>query len=284
MTSPEKRITTLFRSVSSAIDRLEAGVSPKKVHRLRTGIRRIQSSIAYTQPKLGRKQQDALDQLGKLRRRAGKVRDLDVQMALLKSLGNSSTSPDRRTLQEFFAARRARQAHRLLATVQKLRQGKHVDHLERLATAVETSWSTISDSEGPLRRARTQIASIGLHTGSHAQLRPRELHQVRIALKLVRYLAELADESEEKQRLLEQLKAVQDALGEWHDWEELAGAVEKDFSHLVNRPIMGEIRALFAAKQTAARFAVSNFVTQYQTWAGKPLRSVAARALAQRIS
>lgn len=280
MTFTDKRIKTLFRSVSSAIDRLEAGISPKKVHRLRTSIRRIQSAIAYTQPKFGRKQQDALDQLGKLRKRAGKVRDLDVQMALLKSLGNGSTSPDRRTLQEFFAARRSRQAHRLLVMVQKLRRGKH----ERLATAVETSWGTISDPEGPLRRARTQMAGIGLHMGSHAQLRPRELHQVRIALKLVRYLVELADESEEQLRLLQQLKAVQDALGEWHDWEELARAVEKEFSQLVNRPIMGEIRALFAAKQTAARFAVSNFVIQYQTQAGKPPRSAAARALAQRIS
>jgi CHAD domain-containing protein len=284
MTSTEKRIKTLFRGVSSAIDRLKDGVAPKRVHRLRTSIRRIQSAIAYTQPKLGRKQQEALDQLVKMRKRAGKVRDLDVQMALLKSLGNGSTTPDRRMLQEFFATRRARQAHRLLATVQKLQKGKHAEHLERLAAAVQASWNTTNEPDGPLRQARRQISGIGLHMGSHAQLKPRELHQVRIALKLVRYLAELADESEQRQRLLEQLKAVQDALGEWHDWDGLARAAEKEFSHLVNRPIMGEIRALFAAKQAAARFAVSNFVIQYQTQAGKPPRSVAARGLAQRIS
>jgi CHAD domain-containing protein len=284
MTFTDKRIKTLFRSVSSAINRLKDGVSPKKVHRLRTSIRRIQSAIAYTQPKLGRKQQEALDQLGKLRKRAGKVRDLDVQMVLLKSLGNGSTTPDRRMLQDFFAAGRARQSHRLLATLQKLTRGRHSEHLERLAAAVQTAWTASNEPDGPLRQARTQIAGLDLHVGSHAQLRPRELHQVRIALKLVRYLAELADGSEERQRLLEQLKAVQDALGEWHDWDGLVRAVEKEFSHLVNRPIMGEIRALFAAKQAAARFAVSNFVIQYQTQAGKPPRSVAARALAQRIS
>ncbi|HEX7289145.1 MAG TPA: CHAD domain-containing protein [Candidatus Angelobacter sp.] len=284
MTFTDKRIKTLFRSVSSAIVRLKDAVSPKRVHRLRTSIRRIQSAVTYTQPKLGRKQQDALDQLGKLRKRAGKVRDLDVQMVLLRSLGNGSTRPDRRSLQEFFAARRVRQAHRLLATVQKLQRAKHLDHLERLAAAVQTSWTASNVPDRPLRQARTQIAGLDLHVGSHAQLRPGELHQVRIALKLARYLAELADESEERQRLLEQLKAVQDALGEWHDWEELARAVEKEFSHLVNRPIMGEIRALFAAKQAAARFAVSNFAIQYQIQAGKPARSVAARGLAQRIS
>lgn len=285
MTLTQKRINTLFRGVSSTIAGLREGVSPKRVHRLRTTIRRIQSAIDYAQPGLGRKQQDALDNLSKLRKRAGKVRDLDVQRKLLGAIANGSTAADRRLLKEVLETGRSRHAHRLFAMAQNLGRAKFAAQLSRLRAAVQASVVTTSQSDGPLEHAQKQIARLARHSGSQAHPTPRELHKVRIALKMVRYLAELAEESEEQQALLQKLKSVQDTLGDWHDWEELSRTAEKQFSARANSPILGEIRALFTARQAAARSSVSHFFLQHLSAARrKPPRSVAARALAQRTS
>jgi CHAD domain-containing protein len=285
MTLTDKRISTLFRDVSSIIAGLEQEVSAKRVHRLRTTIRRIESALAYTHPDLGRKEQQALDDLGKLRKRAGKVRDLDVQLKLLGAIANGSTASDRRLLSEDLASRRSRQGKRLHTAIQKIARTKFPGHFARLGDSVQTAWANAPQSDGPLLEAQKQVAGLAHQFGNQGQLKTKKLHQVRISLKLVRYLAELADESEEQQIFLQQLKSVQDALGDWHDWEELSRSARKQFAQRANCPLVGEIRALFAAKQAAARAAIANLFLQHGAApARKPPLSVAPKVLAQRTS
>lgn len=283
MTLPEKRFNTLYRGVSLTIAKLQEEVTPKRVHRLRTTIRRIQSLVDYCQPELIRKQQDTLVDLSKLRKRAGKVRDLDIQINLLNAIGNGSTRADRRALEELLQGRRKRQADRLVVAARKLEGSKFAGHLRQVAAAVSSSPAGSNAPDAPLRQAQKQIADLAAQSASHAQIRPKRLHETRIALKMVRYLAELAQESEEKKLFLEQLKAVQDTLGAWHDWEELSRTAEKQFSHRAHCPLLDEVRALFAAKHAAALAAVSHLFRQYG--AAPPRRqprSVPSRELAQR--
>jgi len=75
-------------------------------------------------------------------------------------------------------------------------------------------------------------------------------------MKMIRYLAALGEESGEQHHFLEELKTVQDALGAWHDWEELSKTVEKHFGDRVNCPLLLETRALLAARYAAANGAV----------------------------
>jgi CHAD domain-containing protein len=285
MTLTDKRISTLFRDLSSIIAGLEQEVTAKRVHRLRTTIRRIESALGYTQPDLGRKEQQALDDLAKLRKRAGRVRDLDVQLKLLGAIANGSTASDRRQLSDDLANRRSRQAERLHAVIQKIARTKFPGHLARLGDSVQTAWANLPQSDGPLLEAKKQVAVLAHQFGSQGQLKTKKLHQVRISLKLVRYLAELADASEEQKIFLQQLKSVQDALGDWHDWEELSRSAGKQFAQRTNRPIVDEIRALFAARQAAARAAVAHLFLQHGSApARKPPRSVHTGALARRTS
>jgi CHAD domain-containing protein len=88
-------------------------------------------------------------------------------------------------------------------------------------------------------------------------VKPNRLHEARIQLKKIRYLAELADESPERETFLKELKAVQDAVGDWHDWQELAKLAEKRFGDRVNCALLREVRALYAARQSGATAAVS---------------------------
>ena len=71
-------------------------------------------------------------------------------------------------------------------------------------------------------------------------------------LKRIRYLAELADESAEQKDFIRELKSVQDAVGDWHDWQELTNTAEKRFSDRVNCAILREVRALLAARHATA--------------------------------
>ena len=80
MTLTEARFKALTGELSTAVAKLKGDASVKVVHRLRTTTRRMESLIEYLHPKLTRKQSDAMQELGALRKRAGKVRDLDIQM------------------------------------------------------------------------------------------------------------------------------------------------------------------------------------------------------------
>ena len=84
----------------------------------------------------------------------------------------------------------------------------------------------------------------------------KRLHDARVRLKRIRYVAELAEESAEQKNFIRELKAVQDALGEWHDWQELTRTAEKRFSDRVNCALLREIRSLLAARHSTAVSAI----------------------------
>jgi CHAD domain-containing protein len=263
MTLLEKQIKNLSSALSSSIAKVAKEISPKSVHRLRTTIRKAESLVNYASPDLGRKQEKAMKALAGLRKRAGKVRDLDIQMDLLGAIGNGSTAHDRKVLLEFMTDKRAKQAERLGSLVGKVQGTKLFSHLDRLAERIKESAVSLESPEAPLTRAETQLSALAGEFGRQRNAKADLLHQVRIQMKMIRYLAALGEDSTEQQRFLEELKSVQDALGAWHDWEELSKTVEKHFGDRVNCPLLLETRALLAARYAAARAAVTGLFSRY---------------------
>lgn len=281
MTLLEKRIKKLSEGLSSVVVKLGNQVSPKAVHRLRTTIRRIESMIAYTHPNLGKKQQKALGDLAALRKRAGKIRDVDVQMSLLGAIANGSTAGDRRVLTDLLKRKRGRQATRLGSAASKLQHSKFFARLDQVGQEAAAS-DAQKASATPLEEARQQLSRLAAEFSSQQPIKPRLLHEVRIRMKGIRYLAELGEESAEQQRFLEKMKSVQDALGDWHDWEELAKTTEKQFGDRANSPLLAEVRALFSAKYSAASGAVAElFSSASAPAARKPPRP--AEPLGERV-
>jgi CHAD domain-containing protein len=251
----DKRINNLLEGLTSAISRLADEVSPKSVHRLRTTIRRIESLVAFAGPELGRKQQRALEDLAALRKRAGKVRDLDVQMDLLGAIANGSTASDRRVLADGLKRKKSRQVERLRSAIDKLQNSKFFAHLERIG---EKTAAVVPEAVSlPLEQARQELSSLAAEFTSQQPIKPRFLHQVRIRMKMIRYLAESGEESADQHRFLHALESAQDALGAWHDWEALAKTAEKQFGGRLNCPLLVEIRALLATRYSAATAAVA---------------------------
>lgn len=253
----EQQIKGLAQDLSDVVSKLLEDATPKSVHRLRTTIRRIESLISYAHPDLGRKQERSLERLEELRKRAGKVRDIDVQTTLLDQIGNGSTAKDRKTLISLLEKKRERQVKRLDSALTRFAGDKLFSRLERVAERVGSGPAVANRPLAPLEEARLQLSRLATAFSSYSSLKPNRLHEARIQLKKIRYLAELADDSEERKAFLEQLKGVQDAVGEWHDWEELTKLAEKRFADRVNCALLREVRALFAARESAAVSAVT---------------------------
>lgn len=81
---------------------------------------------------------------------------------------------------------------------------------------------------------------------------PNELHALRLRFKKIRYLAELAAPSAEQKAFVEALKQVQDAIGQWHDWQMLEEIAQKQLKEKDNCSLLVEIRALCSSHHEAA--------------------------------
>lgn len=261
MTQFQDRAEKLSQRVASALGKLPKEPTAKYVHRLRTLVRRIESLVDYARPDLGRKQQKALEKLAVLRKRAGKVRDLDVQAELLKEIANGSTASDRRSIGDALEQKRDKQARRLMSAAAKIADSKFLSHIERMVAKSAAAGS--ADQRDPLAEARKQLAGPEREFATRVSHKPAELHRMRIQMKKIRYVAELAADSPEQRNFVEQLRAVQDALGAWHDWQELAKTAEKQFRNRMNCPLLVEVRALLAAKQVTASAAVRQLFARH---------------------
>jgi CHAD domain-containing protein len=67
----------------------------------------------------------------------------------------------------------------------------------------------------PLKVARTMLSRITRPAGPITE---DLLHQYRMVVKRARYAAEFAPKSSEAGQFISQLRRLQDALGNWHDW------------------------------------------------------------------
>ncbi|MBZ5533626.1 MAG: CHAD domain-containing protein [Acidobacteriia bacterium] len=274
MSPLEKTARKLRKDFRSCVARMDDGrdLSARNVHRLRATIRRVEALVGFTQPDLTGKRRQTLLDLDSLRKRAGKVRDLDVQMGLLGALASGSAGADRRALLQALSHRRQRQVSRLIAALGKVNKQKFFARVERLTENARSNTASVTAgpvkafpvNHGPLESAVGGVRQLARRQTGDKTLKPRKLHQVRIALKKLRYVAELAADSPQQQRFLGELKPVQKAIGEWHDWESLARAAEKHFSDRINCPLLVEIHALFAASYSAATAAVSHYLNAYR--------------------
>ena len=280
----EKRMQGLATDLSSVVAKLADGkVSPKNVHQLRTTVRRMESLVTYANPDLGKKLERSLSRMADLRKRAGKVRDLDVQVELLHVLGNGSTARDRKTLAELLEKKRNRQTGRLVAAVKKVQESKFFTRIHRIAEELDQTKAEKILPQAPLEEAKTQLAEMAKDFSEQKVIKIGRLHDARISLKKIRYLAEAAEESQEQKDFTRQLKIVQDAIGDWHDWQELTATAEKRFSDRVNCPLLREVRALLAARHSTATSSMNNLfiaatASKKPPQAAQPLRALARHA------
>jgi CHAD domain-containing protein len=106
----------------------------------------------------------------------------------------------------------------------------------------------------PLVLVRARVATFASQSVPTTE---NSLHECRIEGKKIRYLSEVAIQNPEAQRIIEELKRMQDVLGLWHDWLTLTATSSKLLPETTNSPLQSAIRNILGAKYREAVQAVS---------------------------
>jgi CHAD domain-containing protein len=83
------------------------------------------------------------------------------------------------------------------------------------------------------------------------------LHQYRIAVKRARYAAEFAPKSAQAEQFITQLKRLQDAVGNWHDWLTLTQTASKRIGEVSQSSLVAALHNVTSGKFRHAVAALS---------------------------
>ena len=226
------RARELVARLLELIDGLGGDVDAESVRKVRANTRRIDVCFTEAYGVKGRKR--VLRQLGSLRRCAGKLRDVDVQLGILAKLDSYDGGPvgdfeaDRGLLHGHLRSRREKRLQQLRAGASR-ELGKGLrKRLNRVVESITELHSGIEiDAHSAAEAARIRFLALVQHmpTDEH------HLHEVRIACKSLRYGLEPLVEAE-AQAVYKLIKSALDAIGDWHDWVTLRDLGE----HRLARP------------------------------------------------
>src|SRR5262245_58795960 len=102
-----------FDKLKRYLSKLPESSAPESVHRFRTYSRRLEVLLGELEPKLSGNEKKLLKLLAKLRKKAGKVRDLDVQLELLRNLRSPQAAGHKSQLQSSLSAERVKREKKL---------------------------------------------------------------------------------------------------------------------------------------------------------------------------
>ena len=210
---------------------IHGDVDVEAVHDMRTATRRLRTAITIYGEDADKDDREAIeDELRRITRRLGAVRDLDV---LLETLEGASTArggqldpDDLDPLRRSWDDERATEAKRLTAELKRARFDDALAGAEQLGSTAEGGAGDGSgDGDQQLRvahRAPTLIwASFGevlAYEIDPMTADPAAIHEMRIAAKKLRYTLEaFQDALEPGATLIDEVTALQDAGGEMHD-------------------------------------------------------------------
>lgn len=221
------------------LQRISSDLNPEAIHRFRTTSRRLQTLLEELLPARSRNQKKLLQLLGPIRKRAGKVRDVDAQLGALRTL-KSSQEPRRKTqLLESLIDLRTKHEKKLA----KLLKHSDIKEIQR-RTRKAGKEADFDAARDPMTIARKLLESVAISAP------PREdaLHEYRLAVKHARYAAELASASTETAQFIGHLKKLQDALGHWHDWMLLTHVAVDHFGEINQSSLVAALQNVTRGK------------------------------------
>lgn len=276
----------------------------KRIHLLRVATLRLQAQIHYW---LTRHENDdpgthIANRWNKeakhLRRALGAVRAYDVHLARLCEVRGLLTADSgyqprtsRATLRQLDDLETRFKDDRKNA-MKDLKQELAVRHdrLDRAATAMTALQASDRTPLHTLTSADLS-AMFAEAASSFSPSNPDSLHDFRKRLKGVRYLAELAGSGPEALQLAANVKIMQSAIGDWHDWEELSAYAGRVLRRKEAPELFSELKILMGESLQKALSVCVNVTAQLitnspppQVAQKKPVRREEAIARANAVS
>jgi CHAD domain-containing protein len=225
--------------------------APEKVHKIRTSARRLESSLDVMD--LGRKQlKKRIERnLAVVRKRLGKVRDMDVLTSHAISVAPKIS--DRECLVELLehlGAKRAGYAEKLRKAAKDKGSRLRAD-LDSIADEMD-DLTDRSRRNGELKvefngRQDNSLEELMTELDRPTQLNRGNLHPFRLKVKELRYVLQLS-ENEHSEGFVKKLGEVKDAIGEWHDWEELVAIATEVLGGKPQPKLVQELKTISGRK------------------------------------
>lgn len=240
------QVTKNFAKLKKTLKKGAKRSVPSDVHKLRTRIRRVQSVLETAKNDSILRNRWLLKKLNRLHKKAGKVRDLDVMTAHLSSIHVEGEDDCLIQLQHYLGLKRYREEKRLLRALRK----RHSSVAKDLSSSSRRLVKRITRSSGQQSATAVSALRFSSKLSAPITLNRTNLHDYRAKIKELRDLLRLAaDGGDEK--LIDELGKVKDAIGEWHDWEELVSLATEVIGYGAHRPNTKGCKLLHELRDTA---------------------------------
>ncbi|HEX3741562.1 MAG TPA: CHAD domain-containing protein [Terriglobales bacterium] len=245
-----EKIHKPIRKLKKFTAKLPSNASPEKIHKLRTNARKLESTFSALSLDSAKNERRLIKEVRKIRKRAGKVRDLDVLTGDLATIHVDGESECQVQLLEHLGAKRQKQTRKL----RKLISRQRADMKHRLRKASTTVDKVLKNKElQPGSVAAAESLGLSSELGTPRRFSKSNLHPYRLKVKQLRYVLEL---SPDHPKFANDLGEVKDAIGDWHDWEELVAIADDVLDHGAKCKLTRRIKAIADSKfDHAARVA-----------------------------
>jgi CHAD domain-containing protein len=262
MAIDRKRVLKPVKRLRKLVTQLDRRPTPEKVHDLRTKTRQIEAiSKAFSLERRGIST-SMLKDLGRFRKRAGKVRDMDVLTSFAAAVRVHGEKDCAVQLLERLGAERRKQAKKLQAEVEKAGPAVR-SHLKRtpavLAKHIPRNGRV--QAQNPAVYAAAAALKLAVELAAPQRLSRDNLHAYRLKVKELRNVLQLAAGNFPK--FVEELGAVKDAIGEWHDREELVSIAAKTLDHGNGCRLLVELKRIASRKYEQALVLTEALRTKY---------------------
>lgn len=193
--------------------------SPEQVHKLRTRSRRVEAIISALSFDQDRNARRMLDAISAIRRKAGKVRDMDVLTSYAAQLSADGEREYLTQLLEHLGVERSRYSRKLIDTIHR-DGGEARRQLKDCSEIIKICFASKEKHQASTKEAMAAVLQISTELSSWPKLNRGNLHAFRLKVKDLRYILELAENPDAP--FIDSLSHVKDVIGEWHDWSELA--------------------------------------------------------------
>lgn len=220
--------------------------TPEQIHSLRTCTRRLEASLQALSIDSAPNERRLLRKLARLHGRAGKVRDLDVLTGYVAEVRMKDEGACVVQLLEYLGAEHARHTQRLHSFAVK-----HGASLRRRLKRTAARLGTLSAGTVPVVGVpgAAIVAQLRLQreVAVPVRLTRKNLHPYRLKVKELRYMLQVQNDPA-CQRLIETLEEIKDAIGEWHDWQELLTIASEQLPHGSNCKLLHLFQATTSEK------------------------------------
>lgn len=263
-----------LRKLHKALKRLPSDPPPEDVHALRTQSRRLEAIVDALMLDRKKKTRQLLKQMTPVRKAAGDVRDMDVLVGNVLTLAQGGEDESLVRLVEHLGDRRiesARELHDTVARNKKIACRSLKDYAKLVGKQFPGKKEVMTNTASAPSDLATELAN-------WPKLNAENIHPFRIKVKQLRYMLQLSGQVDRE--IVAALGKVKDEVGDWHDWQELAGIAKQVLDSRKDSTALKRIGEIGDRKFKVALAAANKLREQYFSngWKGKPKKSRTRKA------